>query len=92
MNTVINKLRETYNLEIVSPFCLEIKGHEVQFECLIKGYGATKGMVVDSKWKKIEPVADSLVELGYGYSCFEIDNSSIQGFSEVLADWGKVSA
>ena len=92
MNTVINNLRERYNLEIDSPFCLEVEDQMIQFDFLVKGYGASKGMVIDSDWKKIEPVSSLLVDLGYGYSCFEIDASSVDGFDEVLDDWGKVSA
>ena len=92
MNTVIKNLRKKYALEIESPFCLEIEDQIIQFDFLVKGYGASKGMVVDSDWKKIEPVSGLLVDLGYGYSCFGIDASSVEGFDEVLDDWGKVSA
>jgi hypothetical protein len=92
MNTVIMNLRKKYALEIESPFCFEIEDQIIQFDCLVKGYGASKGMVVDSDWNKIESVSDILADLGYGYSCFEIDASSVEGFDEVLDDWGKVSA
>lgn len=92
MKEVINNLRNAYNLEIDSPFLIEVNGKEIEFDCLIKGYGATKGMIVDSKWEKFEPVADTLVELGYGVSCFEIAGSSIEEFDETLDDWGKTNA
>jgi len=92
MKTEINILQEKYKLEVESPFILIIKGMEISFDCLIKGYGAKNGMVVDSEWKKIEPVSNDLVALGYGFSCFQINDSSIDGFEEVLNDWGRVSA
>jgi len=52
MNEVLENLRKTYNLKIDSPIYIEIEGKEIQFDCLIKGYGVAKGLIVDSKWKK----------------------------------------
>jgi len=75
----INKLKEKYNLKVQSPF--EIK--------IIGGYGAEHGMVIDSSWSKIGPVAEELVERGYGYSCFDLSEDT-EGFNKVLKDWGKV--
>ena len=88
MNNVINELREKHKLEIVSPFSIHLNDEEITFDCLIKGYGASKGMVIDSEWEKISPVEKVLIDLGYGYSCLEIQDSS--GFSELLLDWGKI--
>ena len=91
MKNVVKELREKYKLEIVSPFIFHINDEEIEFDCLIKGYGADKGMVIDSNWDKISPVESLLVELGYGYSCFPLSNSSVEVFPELLLDWGKTN-
>ena len=72
MRAVTENLQNKFNLEIVSPFILEVENKTIKFFCLIKGYGATKGMIIDSNWEKIEPVSGLLIELGYGFSCFTI--------------------
>lgn len=90
MKAIIENLQNKYNLEIVSPFLFEVENKTIKFFCLIKGYGATKGMIIDSNWKKIEPVYELLVESGYGFSCFELDVSAIDDFESVLNDWGKI--
>lgn len=92
MNSVLTDLREKYSLDINSPFRLNVEGQIIKFDYLVKNYGARNGMVVDSDWNKIKLVADLLVEMGYGYSCLEIDASSVDGFDEVLNDWGKNNA
>ena len=92
MNVLLNNLRNKYDLDIESPFSIIANGKSIQFDCLIKGYGAKNGMIVNSEWGKLGPVAEFLNELGYGYSCFNIETASIERFSEVLADWGKISA
>ncbi|KAF0813514.1 hypothetical protein IGB42_01865 [Andreprevotia sp. IGB-42] len=82
-------MKEKYGLEIISPFQVEMAGevHIVQF--LINGHGAPHGMVVDADWAKIRPIADHLVQAGYGYSCFDLEGGGTAGFEDVLADWGK---
>ena len=47
-----------------------------------------KGMVVDSDFSKISPVQEQLVKLGYGFSCFDIAEVSVD-FNDVLNDWGE---
>ena len=89
---MISKLIERYGDIIESPFSIEINGKVVVFDSLVKGYGAAKGMIVDSSWDKISPYTDVLFELGYGYSCFELEDSDVEGFEEVLSEWGKQSA
>ena len=48
-------------------------------------------MIVDREWKKVEPVADDLIMMGFGFSCFDIHQAEIEGFQEVLVDWGKTA-
>lgn len=93
MKSNLQRLQKKYNLDIEAPFILDVEGELHTFQCLIKGYGANNGMVVDKDWSKIEIVAAKLVALGYGYSCFDIEEGSPgEGFQEVLEDWGKTSA
>ena len=88
---MLSKLIEKYNIEVQSPFTLIVKNKKHTFQCLIKGYGAPNGMIVDEDYSKIEPISNYLINLGYGYSCFEIlCPSNIEGFQEVLDDWGKI--
>ena len=90
MNSNLSELKEAYDLKMESPFTIEINGVNHTFTCLIKGYGAEKGMVVEKEWKRIKEVSDELVHLGYGYSCFDLESPSCkEGFGEVLTDWGK---
>ena len=94
--TIINALRRRYDLEIDAPFVLEIDCVTHHFQYRIRGYGATNGMIVDRNFDKIEPVREMLVDMGYGYSCFDLsgnENSNhiqekLDGWQEVLDDWG----
>jgi len=88
MVSAINKLRETFRLQITSPFSLQVEGKLYEFQCLILGYGAEKGMIVDKDWGKIASISNKLVAMGFGYSCFDIENADIGGFQEILDDWG----
>ena len=90
MKSNIYELRRHYELDVEAPFTLIVGSDSHRFQCLIKGYGARLGMIIDKDWDKIEPVASKLVELGYGYSCFDIEKScSGEDFQEILDDWGK---
>ncbi len=95
MSTAIKQLSTKYKLNFESPFSIQINGKEHIFQYLLKGYGAKLGMVLDEDWKKIEPVANELIELGFGFSCIDIDLLKIyddtnDSFQEVLDDWGKI--
>jgi len=90
MNRHVKKLRESFNLVIESPFLLPIENKVHRFDCLIVGYGAKNGMIVDKKWSKIHAVESKLMDMGYGYSCFDIEaDSSIEEFRKVLDEWGQ---
>jgi len=90
MNSPLSELKEAYDLEMEFPFNIQIEGVNHTFTCLIRGYGAQKGMVVEKEWKKIKEVSNELVHQGYGYSCFDIEHPSCKdGFRAVLAEWGK---
>lgn len=91
-NEVIAKLRARYRLDIRAPFSIRVGNESYEFQFLIQGYGAKNGMVVDSEWKTIAPIQKELVEMGFGYSCFDLESTDIDAFQEILDDWGKVNA
>ena len=92
MAAVIDQLQKKFNLAIEAPFSVVIEERLHVFECHIQGYGATRGMVIDQDWKKLSPVKTALVQMGFGYSCFNIENAEIEEFQEVLNDWGSINA
>ncbi len=93
MGNLVEQLREKKDFDIESPFNIEIDSIVYSFQCLIRGYGAELGMVIDEDYEKIEPVQNALREMGYGFSCFDIlkDTSPAEEFiNDVLnSDWGK---
>jgi len=89
---MIKKLQKKFNLEVETPFSLKFQGKTHTFQCLIRGYGATNGMIIDENWSLIEPIANDIVSIGYGFSYFDIKETSIEGFQEVLDDWGKIDS
>ena len=93
MDFIFKQLQDEYKLDIESPFIIQIGDKAHQFQCLIRGYGAKNGMVIDKDWNKIEAIQSELEKNNYGYSCFELkETSDIKGFQEVLIDWGKSNA
>lgn len=90
INDVLLQLTEKYSLEIESPFSIKINQQEYAFDCLVKGYGCKNGMIVDKAFSKISHIQGELCNMGYGFSCFDIKSSQIDGFDEVLNDWGKI--
>jgi hypothetical protein len=92
MHPTIQKLRERYQLDIESPFVLKIDNESYSFQCLIKGYGNFRGMIVDVDSNKIKPLEGKLMKMGFGYSSFDIEDSDISEFNELLDDWGVSNA
>jgi len=93
MDSIFKQLQDEYQLDIESPFTIKVGNKTHQLQCLIKGYGAKNGMVIDKDWNKIEIIKNELEKNNYGYSCFELkDTNDIKGFQEVLNDWGKSNA
>ena len=89
MSAQIDILVKMYGLDVAAPFELVVNGKTQNFQCLIRGYGAPSGMVIDKTWSKIFAVMPELSKLGYGYSCFDIEASNDPaGFAAVLKDWG----
>ncbi|MFB2726112.1 hypothetical protein ACE02H_01385 [Shewanella mangrovisoli] len=93
MTTLLRQLIEHPSIDIVSPFQLSLSHGFESFTCLIRGYGAAQGMLIDSDGHKFATYGTEIATLGYGYSCFNIEaEDSVQEFiDEVLnGDWGKV--
>jgi len=84
------QLMHIYRLEAESPFEYVNNGSVYTLQCLIRGYGAKSGMVIDPDWRKLKNLQQALSDDGFGYSCMDIEGSiDIPYFSDVLADWGK---
>ncbi len=93
MKDKIQRLRDTYKLTIESPFSLLIGDKEHQFQCVVRNYGAVNGMIIDKSWDKLECVSLELLNMEYGFSCFDIEEGEdIDHFREVLNDWGSLGA
>ena len=82
-------LRGEYNLDVESPFLLVVNGEKYKFDCLIRGFGAKNGMIIDRDWSAIEPASEELIQLDYGFSCFDV-RGGVENMKLVLKDWGKV--
>ena len=91
IDKTLNKLRDMFCLEICAPFSFSVGEQVYVFQCLIKGYGAKQGMVIDKEWEKIAPVQEELVALGLGYSCLDLETVGVEGFQDILDDWGRSS-
>lgn len=93
MENLVEQLQKIPGFEIESPFVIKIGSVTYSFDCLIKGYGAEIGMIIDKHLHKVEPVADELWEMGYGFSCLDIFGitSPAEKFinNVLIGDWGK---
>ncbi len=92
IDKTLSKLRDMFRLEICAPFSLQVDEKIYEFQCLIKGYGSKQGMVIDKQWEKIAPIQKALGAMGFGYSCYDIETAEVEGFQEILDDWGKSNA
>ncbi len=83
-------------LRIEAPFAVKVQGETITVPVLLRDFGADRGMLLVTDWDLISRYADSLVELGFGYSClFEPDEEyrsgergDDAGLLACLADWG----
>ena len=91
MNNAISEIVEQHKLDIEAPFIITIENIAYEFQYLVRGYGSSKGMIVDSDWNRIKVIQSKLIELGYGFSCFNIEACEPESFGEVLEDWGKTA-
>jgi hypothetical protein len=78
-------------IDIVAPFELTFPdGTRMVANALVKNFGAALGMVADDDWTTIGPHAETLIALGYGFSCVSIGpakNYKRASTLCMLADW-----
>ena len=84
---------QRFRLRVKTPFKLQLPdGTRVVADVLLRGYGAPQGMLIFSDYAGVAGKTDSVVAAGYGYSCMshpsEAEIQSLEGFEDVLADWG----
>lgn len=92
MKSLLSALLERQDIDIESPFSCQVNGKVETFKCLIRGFGAPSGMLIDTDGAKFLELGDSLAALGYGFSSFDIEDdfSSVQEFIDdiLIRDWG----
>ena len=78
-------------IDIVAPFELTFPdGTPMVANALVRDFGAALGMVADDEWATVGAHAESLIALGYGFSCVSLGpskNYRCESFFEMLADW-----
>jgi hypothetical protein len=87
---------EQLHLRVQVPFVLRFgNGSTVTADVLLEGYGSARGMLIVSDFQRIEGKTEAIMRAGYGYSCMseppESEVFSLEGFDEVLKDWGASS-
>jgi hypothetical protein len=92
MKSLLTALIDRQDIDIESPFSCQVNGKVETFKCLIRGFGASNGMLIDADGARLVEIGESLAALGYSFSSFDIENdfSSVQEFvDDVLrGDWG----
>lgn len=92
MKSLLSALKERQDIYIESPFSCQVNGKVETFKCLIRGFGAPNGMLIDTDGAKFLELSASLAALGYGFSNFDIEHdfSSVQEFIDdiLIGDWG----
>ena len=84
---------EMLGFEVVAPFSIVCPdGTQINADALVKGFGATHGMLLLTEYDQIKSKSSALQVLGYGYSVFleprESRPSELDSFVSVLSDWG----
>jgi hypothetical protein len=80
------------NLEVEAPssICLP-DGETIDVDVLVRKFGHRLGMVVVNSYEKIEPYADDLLKLGYGFSVMdhprEDERYDRSEFIDLLSEW-----
>jgi hypothetical protein len=66
---------------VIAPFIYASGNGEVEFAAMLPDFGGQSGMIADPDWGKIEPWANS---------CIEVDGDAV-GMIDVLEDWSWTS-
>ena len=75
-------------VRVTTPFSIMIGDKAATFQALFHGFGGRVGIVTDSDWSRIKPYAQTLLSLGYGFSCVELGKIDDDGMRDLLQDWG----
>lgn len=75
-------------VRVTTPSSIVIGKEVAKFSALFHSFGGEIGIVADSDWSRIQPHAQTLISLGYGYSCVQLSNIDDDGMRDLLRDWG----
>ncbi len=79
-------------LRIEAPFVVQLRTGRLEARLLLRHFGARNGMLIVTDFSVIEPFADEVVAVGYGYSTLSeprsADGYDKETFVEMLWDWG----
>jgi hypothetical protein len=82
-------LASRLGIEVTAPVTVQVGDESATFAALLPQFGGRKGMIADPDWEAIDPHADALLRLGYGFSAIEIGSDpDDESTKEVLRDWG----
>jgi len=85
------KASSDLGLKIKYNFFLTLdSGEVIEAELLLRNFGAEKGMLIFSNYKKISHCYRELLKKGYGFSTLSntTDGYDRQSTIEMLSDWG----
>ncbi len=81
-------LASRLGVEVIAPATILVEGESVTFTALLPQFGAANGMIAHPDWETIEPHADALLKLGYGYSAVTLGSDvDDEGARAMLRDW-----
>jgi hypothetical protein len=79
--------------EVVAPYSVTLaSGARILASALVKGFGATNGMLILTDYFQVRSELAALQEAGYGFSVLEepeaTDPFDVEEYAEMLRDWG----
>jgi hypothetical protein len=74
-------------------FTVQLAGvPDIRSVAMVSGVGDENGMLIFRHWADVEPVADRVASLGYGYSVMDDPGSdepfNLEAWKDVFLDWG----
>jgi hypothetical protein len=85
-----------FGLTVETPFLVRLAdGRTIEAEVLVRGFGARQGTLVVSDFESIRHARSEILASGFTVSSYaqpsEKEIESLEGFEEMLADWGRVA-
>lgn len=89
----LERAAEALGLEVERDYEVQIQGQSViRAAARVQHLGGPMGMLVFGRYDEVRPVADRLVEAGFGYTVLDepLDSElfSLESYKEMSADWG----